>query len=133
MLQSLGVPQEAARDVLDRTGTLRDALDALGISHPEGMVTTEGGGIGDNRGQRSPGRGSRGGSAVEGKEDGAGSEEDAEGEDSGDSDGEKEEGGDAPTEEEMRLYDELAADRSNQDEEGYLDVTLDDEADAADM
>lgn len=125
VLQSLGVPQEAARDVLDRTRNLRDALDELGISPPEGMVINESGGIGERLGHHSPGRRDGDGNAVE-REDGS------EGGRSGESDEEKD-GGDGPTEEEMRLYNELAADRSNEDEEGYLNVTLEDEADAADM
>ncbi|CAM9789879.1 unnamed protein product, partial [Ectocarpus fasciculatus] len=53
-----------------------------------------------------------------------------------DSGGGGEEGGgldSEPTPEEKRLFEELAADRENQDDEGYLDITLEDESDAADM
>lgn len=105
--------------MLGRTGTLCDALRELGISAPEGVVAT-GSASGSHSGSGSSSDGGgRGSSSGEEGEQGRG-----EGDDSIDSE---------PTAEEKRLFDELAADRENQDDEGYLDVTLEDEADAADM
>ncbi|CAN0304018.1 unnamed protein product, partial [Ectocarpus sp. 12 AP-2014] len=43
VLHSMGVPPEAARDVLGRTGTLRDALNELGLEAPEGAAAGVGG------------------------------------------------------------------------------------------
>ncbi len=125
VLQSLGVPPEAAQQVLSRTGTLCDALRELGISGgPDGEAGTGG----------SSGGGSGGGWGTSNAEGGEGSGDDeSQGEDDEGSEGGEDDPGSEPTPEEKRLFDELAADRENQDEEGYLDVTLEDEADAADM
>lgn len=123
VLQSLGVPPEAAREVLGRTGTLCNALRELGIDAPQGSAgigSGSGGARKENLLEHGSGSAGEGGSSSEGEGD-EGSE------------GEGEEGDLEPTPEEMKLYDELAADRANQEEEGYLDVTLEDEADAADM
>lgn len=112
-MQSLGVPQEAARDALEKTGVLCDALQELGINAPEGMMPPQriqmnDGGIG---------------AAVDG-----GLIDDT---DSGNS---SEDVVWKATEEEARLLVELAADKKDQEEgEGYLDISLEDEADAADM
>lgn len=121
VLQSLGVPPEAARDVLGRTGTLCDALRELGISAPPAMAGSSRG-EGAAAGRAAPPRGEGRGSSKE-----ESSDDDGEGEE--DEDEEEEE----PTPEEKRLFDELAADRGSQENEGYLDITLEDEADAADM
>lgn len=124
VLQSLGVPPEAARQVLSRTGTLCDALRELGISSgPDGEAAAGG---------SSGGGGGRGAGDGEGDE-GSGGDDESEGEDDESSEGGEDDLGSEPTPEEKRLFDELAADRENRDEEGYLDVTLEDEADAADM
>lgn len=110
IMQSLGVPQEAARDALERTGVLCDALQELGINAPEGMVPPQ-----KNDGGR--------GSAVDG-----GGIDDGDGSSSGEDVVWK------ATEEEARLLVELAAGKKDQEEgEGYLDISLEDEADAADM
>lgn len=127
VLQSLGVPPEAARDVLGRTGTLCDALRELGISAPPAMAGSsrgEGTAAGRASSPGGEGGGSGGGSSKEGS-----SGDDGEGEEDEDEEEEEEE----PTPEEKRLFDELAADRGSQENEGYLDITLEDEADAADM
>lgn len=110
IMQSLGVPQEAARDALERTGVLCDALQELGINAPEGMVPPQ-----TNDGGR--------GAAVD-----DGGIDDTDGSNSGEDVVWK------ATEEEARLLVELAADKKDQEEgEGYLDISLEDEADAADM
>lgn len=120
VLHSLGVPPEAARDVLGRTGTLRDALNELGLEAPEGAaagVGSGGGGLaGDDAAAASPGDSDDDSEDSEADSSGGGEELDSE-----------------PTPEEKRLFEELAADRENQDDEGYLDITLEDESDAADM
>lgn len=119
VLQSLGVPPDAAREVLSRTGRLCDALRELGLGE-------EAGGSGG-----AAGAATGGGDRGEGDGGGGGSEEG--GDDGGDDDDNDDDVNSEPTPEEKRLFEELAADRENQDEEGYLDVTLEDEADAADM
>lgn len=124
VLHSMGVPPEAARDVLGRTGTLRDALNELGLEAPEGAAA---------------GVGSSGGGGGLAGDDAAASRVDVNDDDDDDSEADSsssggEEGLDSePTPEEKRLFEELAADRENQDDEGYLDMTLEDESDAADM
>ena len=128
VLQSLGVPPEAARQVLSRTGTLCDALRELGISGgPDGEA---GGGGGGGGGSSS---GSGGGGRGRGASDSGDDESQGEDDESSEGGGEDDDLGSEPTPEEKRLFGELAADRENQDDEGYLDVTLEDEADAADM
>lgn len=119
VLQSLGVPPEAAREVLSRTGTLCDALRELGLEDEAGA----GDGSGGDGSKDGAGGSEEGGDGGEGTPRGDG---DAGGDDEDFEDSE-------PTPEEKRLFEELAADRENQDDEGYLDVTLEDEADAADM
>lgn len=124
VLQSLGVPEEAARDVLGRAGTLCDALRELGINAPEGMAS-----LGSGSGaasQKKPAEGEAGGGGSAAEEGSSSDEETVEEGGEGMSDSE-------PTLEEKRLFEELADDRENQENEGYLDVTLEDEADAADM
>ena len=124
VLQSLGVPPEAARDVLGRAGTLCDALRELGISAPPAMAgSPRGEGAAADRATLSGERrgGGRGWASEEKSSDENGEEEEEEAEDS------------EPTPEEKRLFDELAADRGSQENESYLDITLEDEADAADM
>lgn len=133
ILQSLGVPPEAAQSILERVGTLTDALRELGIDAPGGIVSAASA-ISDALSLSSPGSGST---------------------QSGDADAGVAQSVQAAvrqltasdewrawvdansvskmTPEETRLYNELAADRESQEEEGYLDVTLEDEADAADM
>lgn len=123
VLQSLGVLPDAARDVLARTGSLCDALRELGIDTPESANvgtssdSTPGQGSNATASAGGVGGGCSGGSGGTSNE--------------GDDQGEREEPG--PTAEEMKLFDELAGDRDNEDEEGYLDIALEDEADAADM
>lgn len=124
VLQSLGVPPEAARDVLERTGTLCDSLRELGIIEPEGMMAPGGGGTSQSGISPAP----AGGEGVDAGEDWGSSEEEGE-----NGEGADETSNVEPTPEEKRLYEELAADGGNQDEEDYLDVTLADEADAAEM
>lgn len=125
VLQSLGVPPETAREVLSRTGTLCDALRELGLGDEAGGGSGSGGSgvVGAARGDGDGGR----------QDDGGGSEEGGDGDGEGDGDDDDDDADSEPTPEEKRLFEELAADRENQDEEGYLDVTLEDEADAADM
>lgn len=126
VLQSLGVPPEAAREVLSRTGTLCDALRELGLGEE-----AAGGGSGGRRGSGGGVTGAAPGDG-DGGQDSGGSSGDG-GDDGGEGEGDDDEEDSEPTPEEKRLFEELAADRENQDEEGYLDVTLEDEADAADM
>ncbi|CAN0343944.1 unnamed protein product [Ectocarpus sp. 12 AP-2014] len=124
----MGVPPEAARDVLGRTGTLRDALNELGLEAPEGVAGGGGGGSGGGGGLAGDNAAA---SRVDVNDDDDDDDDDSEA-DSSSSGGE--EGLDSePTLEEKRLFEELAADRENQDDEGYLDITLEDESDAADM
>eukprot|EP00903_Cladosiphon_okamuranus_P008425 g8098.t1 len=123
VLQSLGVPPETAREVLSRTGTLCDALRELGLGEEAAGGSGPGGG-----GVAGAARGDDGSSEEGGGGDGEGYGDNDDDDENDDDDADSE-----PTPEEKRLFEELAADRENQDEEGYLDVTLEDEADAADM
>lgn len=128
VLESLGVPQDTARDVLRRAGNLRDALKELGISAPEGVKAGP-----SARGSSNKGSGSRELGTATSKEDGNADANLSEMEESEEEQGEGVPAAPAPTAEEMRLYEELVEDREIQGEEGHLDVTLEDEADAADM
>lgn len=133
VLQSLGVPPEAASEVLERTGTLSEALREMGISPPEGLSggSTGGQDCGGHGGTgEDSGRSGRRGTGVDDEDDNSKSEA-GEGNEEGEEGGE--ESGKGPTEEERNLFDELVRDRDNDDEESYLDVSLEDEADAADM
>lgn len=127
ILQSLGVALDAAHEVLTRTGTLCDALHELGIEPPEGVD------VGSTGNSSAKGPGADG---IEG-DSGSGASDGMDGMDGMDDDDmsveEQEEEVTGPTVEEMKLFDDLAGDRSSDDEEGYLDVALEDEVDAADM
>lgn len=118
VLQSLGVPPETARDVLTRAGTLCVALEELGLNASDQSSSPTQGKKRDKKSRTERGSMSEANDGRSSSEDG-GQEEGGEGE--------------GPSPEEMALYDELVADRGNQEEEGYLDITLEDEADAADM
>ncbi|CAM9637877.1 unnamed protein product [Sphacelaria rigidula] len=139
ILQSLGVAPDAAFEVLERTGKLCDALNELGIEVPHGVDVagvTGGGGRGRRRRGAdgagvAAGQGSDGADAEDEDSDDGDSDDDSEGDSDDDEEEEEEVAG--PTEEEMKLFDDLAGDRANDDEEEYLDVSLEDEADAADM
>lgn len=128
VLESLGVPQDTARDLLSRTGSLCDALSELGISNPEGVDL--GSSARDGAHERKMKSGDApGGSMGHSSSDVEGSD-DSEG---GDGEGLEDEDLGGPSAEEVQLYGELVEDREREGEEGYLDVTLEDEADAAKM
>lgn len=130
ILESLGVPENTARDVLRRTGNLCDALSELGINASEAANIEAGVGESKRKDPRKP----RGSGEGAGGSSGHISVESSEGEsDESKEQDDQNEDAPAPTEGEMRLYDELVEHRRSEGEEGHLDVTLEDEADAADM